>query len=76
VTINISCTLLMTSKIERKIKFEVEGMGKHLLSIKLVGELSAKLDPNDIVTDPPPIGNQRLPLARFLCTECLFTFRV
>jgi hypothetical protein len=46
----------MTTRIERKIKFEVEGMGKHLISIKLVGELSTKLDPNDIVTDPVPIG--------------------
>jgi hypothetical protein len=46
----------MTTRIERKIKFEVEGMGKHLISIKLIGELSTKLDPNDIVTDPVPIG--------------------
>ncbi len=67
VTVNISCTLLMTTRIERKIKFEVEGMGKHLISIKLVGELSTKLDPNDIVTDPVPIGTTTVP---FFCARC------
>jgi hypothetical protein len=47
----------MTTKMDRKIKFEVEGLGKHLISINLIGEISTKLDPNDIVTVPPPIGN-------------------
>jgi hypothetical protein len=60
VTVNISCTLLMTTTVDRKIKFEVEGLGKHLISIKLIGELSTKLDPNDIITVLPPIGNALL----------------
>ncbi len=56
VTVHVHVTLLMTTNIERKIKFDVEGLGSHLITIKLVGELSTKLDPDDIITTNPPIG--------------------
>jgi hypothetical protein len=54
--VHVYVTLHMTTCIERKIKFEVEGLGMHLFTIKLVGELSHKLDPDDIITKPPAIG--------------------
>jgi hypothetical protein len=56
VTVHVHVTLLMTTTVERKIKFDVEGLGSYLIAIKLVGELSTKLDPDDIITVPPPIG--------------------
>lgn len=56
VSVHVYATLLMTTNVERKIKFEVEGLGSHLITIKLIGELSTKLDPDDIITVPPPIG--------------------
>jgi hypothetical protein len=57
VTINVHVVLLMTTDIERKIRFDVEGLGSYLISIKLVGELSTKLDPDDIDMLQPPIGS-------------------
>lgn len=56
VQVHVVVTLHMTTNVERKIKFEVEGLGMHLFTIRLVGELSHKLDPDDIVTKPPAIG--------------------
>jgi hypothetical protein len=56
VTINVHVVLLMTTDIERKIRFDVEGLGSYLIAIKLVGELSTKLDPDDIDMIQPPIG--------------------
>lgn len=56
VTVHVYATLLMTTNVERKIKFDVEGLGSHLITIKLVGELSTKLDPDDIIISQPPIG--------------------
>ena len=66
VTVHVHVTLLMTTNIERKIKFDVEGLGSHLITIKLVGELSTKLDPDDIITTNPPIGTPSL--------SCLLSF--
>jgi hypothetical protein len=72
VTVHVHVTLLMTTNIERKIKFDVEGLGSHLITIKLVGELSTKLDPDDIITTNPPIGTSCF--LSFFCFLSLFCF--
>jgi peroxidase len=55
--ITVDFTLLMTTNVDRKIKLDIEGVGIHLISINLVGELSTKLDPDDIMVIPPPLGS-------------------
>jgi tRNA A-37 threonylcarbamoyl transferase component Bud32 len=56
VTVHVYVTLHMTTSVKRKIKLEAEGLGIRLFTIELVGELSHRLDPDDIVTKLPPIG--------------------
>jgi len=57
ITITVEMTLLMTTNLDRKIKLDIEGVGTHLISISLIGELSTRLDPDDIVVIPPAIGS-------------------
>eukprot|EP00005_Dracoamoeba_jomungandri_P001442 CAMPEP_0174255292 /NCGR_PEP_ID=MMETSP0439-20130205/4639_1 /TAXON_ID=0 /ORGANISM="Stereomyxa ramosa, Strain Chinc5" /LENGTH=950 /DNA_ID=CAMNT_0015337415 /DNA_START=280 /DNA_END=3132 /DNA_ORIENTATION=+ len=57
IDVTVKMKLLITTTVRRKLKFEIEGFGSYLPQIDLTGDLSTKLDPDDIVTYPPPIGS-------------------
>jgi serine/threonine protein kinase len=54
--IEVRFTLLMTTTVSRKIKFEVLGCGEQIIPLNVSGDVSTRLDPNEIDILGKPIG--------------------